>query len=130
MEARSPKKKFELLHFKPHEFQCKCGKCGQGFEQMDPGLLMMLDSARQNAGIAFKLNSAVRCEAHNKAVGGSDTSAHLKGLAVDISCKRGPARFLMLLELIRAGFNRIGLGADFIHVDIDKNKPPKTAWLY
>ena len=119
-----------MRHFEPHEFRCGCGKCGQGFEQMDPGLLMMLDSARHHAGIAFKINSAVRCEAHNQAVGGSPTSSHLKGLAVDISCKRGPARLLMLRELIRTGFNRIGLGADFIHVDIDPAKPPKTAWLY
>ena len=119
----------DLKHFKPHEFRCRCG-CSLGIDQMDTAMLAMLDAAREYAGIPFKINSAIRCQAHNNSVGGSANSSHLKGLAADIACEFSPARFLMLRELIFAGFHRIGVGSEFIHVDIDKDKPGKTTWLY
>lgn len=44
----------------------------------------MLDRIRRRFGGPIAVNSAFRSEAVNKAVGGSSTSAHLKGLAADI----------------------------------------------
>lgn len=44
----------------------------------------MLDRIRQRFGGPIAVSSAFRSEAVNKAVGGSSTSAHLKGLAADI----------------------------------------------
>ena len=70
-----------LRFFKPEEFACKCG-CGRGYDDMDAGLLRMLDEARALAGIPFSLSSAFRCAKHNKAVGGVADSAHTHGYAV------------------------------------------------
>ena len=74
-----------LRFFKPEEFACKCG-CGRGYDDMDAGLLRMLDEARALAGIPFSLSSAFRCAKHNKAVGGVADSAHTHGYAVDNKC--------------------------------------------
>ena len=71
-----------LRFFKPEEFACKCG-CGRGYDDMDAGLLRMLDEARALAGIPFSLSSAFRCAKHNKAVGGVYNSRHLLGQAMD-----------------------------------------------
>ena len=42
-----------LRFFKPEEFACKCG-CGRGYDDMDAGLLRMLDEARALAGIPLR----------------------------------------------------------------------------
>ena len=36
----------------------------------------------------------------------------------------------MLQALLSVGFNRIGVGSGFIHVDIDKSKPSDVIWTY
>ncbi len=78
------------------------------------------------------ITSSYRCEKHNKdpKVGGSDTSSHLKGLAADIKCEDSTYRFHLLNALIQVGFKRIGIGADFIHVDLDESKPQYVIWNY
>jgi uncharacterized protein YcbK (DUF882 family) len=98
--------------------------------KMDVQLLRRLDTARALAGIPFVITSDYRSEAHNEAVGGSPDSAHMKGLAVDLSCPDSHTRFIMIDGLRTAGFRRIGLGANFIHVDIDDSKPDQRIWLY
>lgn len=53
----------------------------------------------------ISISSGFRCDALNKAVGGSSTSAHQKGLAVDFTCKRyGDTKKVVqaLLEASRA----------------------------
>ena len=96
-----------LRFFKPEEFACKCG-CGRGYDDMDAGLLRMLDEARALAGIPFSLSSAFRCAKHNKAVGGVADSAHTHGYAVDIKCTSSHYRFRIISALLEAGFRRIG----------------------
>lgn len=117
------------VYFKPKEFECKCG-CGVGFEEMDKDILDKLDTARAIAGIPFKLNSAMRCSTHNKKIGGSITSSHLKGFAVDIAANTSTERYKILGALFEVGFNRIGIAKNFIHVDIDPSKDSELIWLY
>jgi len=119
-----------VKHFKPHEFNCKCGHCGLGFDDMEPNLLAMIDEARDSCGVPFVITSAIRCGRHNLQVGGSSTSSHLSGLALDIKCDASFNRFKMIEALIGAGFKRIGIAKDFIHVDIDPDKPVFVTWLY
>jgi uncharacterized protein YcbK (DUF882 family) len=119
-----------MRYFKPYEFNCKCGHCGLGFDDMDPVLLQMLDDARDHAGVPFKITSAVRCDAHNDKVGGSARSSHLKGLAVDIACDNSFNRFNIEYGLLMAGFKRKGVRKDFIHVDVDPDKAAFAHWLY
>ena len=82
------------------------------------------------------VTSGYRTELHNKEVGGVSNSSHLKGLAADISDNQHGVkihsnnRFLMLQALLSVGFNRIGVGSGFIHVDIDKSKPSDVIWTY
>lgn len=45
----------------------------------------VLDPLREVFGKPIKVNSGYRCEALNKAVGGSKTSHHLKGMAADLT---------------------------------------------
>jgi zinc D-Ala-D-Ala carboxypeptidase len=99
---------------------------------MEPAFLNMLDAARTLAGIPFHINSGYRCVKHNadKQVGGSPTSSHLIGVAVDLRCELSSERFIILYALLDAGFKRIGIGGSFIHVDLDLMKPQNVIWKY
>ncbi len=125
----SREEKPELRYFVPEEFSCGCG-CGLGLGQMDRDFLAKLDRARGIAGVPFRLTSAMRCAAHNRAVGGVPDSAHLVGHAVDIACTYGRDRFEIITALIAVGFNRIGLAKGFVHVDDDPSKRPEVVWIY
>ena len=69
-------------------------------------------------------------EQHNREVGGTENSAHLAGLAVDIKCTDAWSRFKILHALLSVGFQRIGIGRTFIHVDDDLTKPQGVVWDY
>ena len=125
----------ELRYFRYDEFDCKCKKCrahsdGLGIDVMDLDFLLMLDDARHKSGVSFVITSGVRCSSHNRAVGGKKSSSHLKGLAADISCPDERTRGYILGALYDAGFNRIGIGRTFIHVDDDDGKTEDLVWLY
>lgn len=113
-------------YFSRKEEWCPC--CKQG--GLLPDFRDKLNQAREIAGIPFVLNSAFRCESHNKDVGGSCTSSHLVGCAVDIRCTDSRDRYLILNALIQVGFNRIGIAKTFIHVDDDLTKPSGVIWAY
>lgn len=124
-----------MRYFRYSEFDCKCKKCQanhetQGIDLMDEDFLEMLDDARHKAGVAFVINSGLRCDAHNRASGGVKTSSHLKGLAVDIACTDNRTRGYIIGGLYDAGFNRIGIHPQFIHVDDDPSKDADVVWLY
>ena len=110
-----------IQHFKESEFECKCG-CGLNI--IDESLVLQLDIARSMSRVPFVINSACRCIAHNKAVGGLADSAHLKGLAVDIKVANDEERHEIVRNLIFfGGFKRLLLYPSFVHVDIDYTKP-------
>ena len=113
-------------YFSRKEEWCPC--CKQG--GLLPDFRDKLNRAREIADIPFILNSAFRCEFHNKDVGGSCTSSHLVGCAVDIRCDNSHDRYLILNALIQVGFNRIGIAKTFIHVDDDLTKPSGVIWVY
>ena len=116
-------------YFNLTEFYCKCGR--EHKEQIiDERLIIKLDLAREIAGIPFVVTSGYRCVPHNEGVGGKVSSAHLIGKATDIRAKGSSSRFLILSALLSVGFTRIGIGDNFIHVDIDEDKPQNTIWLY
>jgi len=113
--------------FKYEEFECKCG-CG--LNNISDVLVEKLNTARRLAGVPFVITSGSRCTEHNAKIGGSKTSSHLKGLAVDIKANDSRIRYLILTALVNAGFNRIGIAKDFIHVDIDEDKTDDVVWVY
>jgi len=117
-------------YFKDSEFNCKCGECGLGIKEMNKTTIMRLNIARGISNVPYVLNSAMRCPSHNIVEGGSPTSSHLFGYAVDIRVLNGSYRWKILNGLWEAKFRRIGIGKTFIHADDDPNKPAGVVWLY
>ena len=102
---------------------------------MDKDFLSMLDNARDIAKTPFKITSGYRTKEHNiaiyKKLGKKPIeSSHLKGLACDIACSDSRARFLIINALLEAGFTRIGIANNFIHVDSDCEKSQNVIWTY
>ena len=112
--------------FEDYEFECPC--CKQA--NISPLFVNCLDAARLRAGVPFKITSGYRCPNHNRAVGGSPTSSHMLGIAVDIAAGASGIKFLIVKALIESGFTRIGIGKDFVHVDMDGMKPSNVMWTY
>lgn len=115
-----------MKYFEKDEFNCTC--CDKN--EMSESFIDRLDTARGTASVPFRISSGYRCSAHNAEVGGKPTSSHLKGLAADINVISSLARFNILRGLIFAGFKRIGIGSNFIHVDEDQEKAQEVTWLY
>ena len=107
------------IPFSNSEMRCNCG-CG--FVMWNERFMQKLLAARFYADIEFKINSWCRCIDHNRAEGGSDTSSHLNGQAVDIECISIANRYQVIKALIKVGFERIIIHPDFIHVDQDPVK--------
>jgi uncharacterized protein YcbK (DUF882 family) len=102
---------------------------------MDKDFLSMLDNARDIAKTPFKITSGYRTKEHNiaiyKKLGKKPIeSSHLKGVACDIACSDSRARFLIINALLEAGFTRIGIANNFIHVDSDCEKSQNVIWTY
>lgn len=107
-------------HFTPKEISCRhCGEMVLDAESMDA-----LEELRTLWGQAIVLNSAHRCVTHNKAVGGSPNSRHLK-IAFDCRCP-GDQQHAFISAARKAGFTGVGRypGKGFVHVDTG----PKREW--
>tara|TARA_R110000796_G_scaffold54305_3_gene126963 strand:- start:143 stop:502 length:360 start_codon:yes stop_codon:yes gene_type:complete len=99
-------------------------------EEMKAATLRKLDNARHIAGVPFQINSGYRSISHNKRVGGTENSSHLRGYAVDIRATSSNRRFLIVQACIEAGFTRLGISSSFIHVDDDPAKAQNVIWTY
>jgi len=115
-----------VRYFKQNEFDCKC--CGAN--KISYVFTAMLDEARHIAGIPFVINSGYRCKNHNFRIGGENNSSHLKGFAVDISAKTGNHKKIIVESLLKVGICRIGIAKNFIHCDVDPDKPQDVIWIY
>ena len=85
----------------------------------------ILDPLRERYGKPIKVNSGYRCPALNKAVNGSKSSQHMKGLAADItagSLKENKILFELVQEL-KLPFDQLIDEKNFrwIHVSFSKN---------
>ena len=113
-------------NFSAKEFACRCG-CG--FQDINLGLVDILQNVRDNYPHPLIITSGFRCPEHNRNVGGSPESSHLKGLAVDIACPDSTSRYILLRTLV-VYFSRICIAKNFIHVDIDYDKTTGVMWTY
>lgn len=115
-------------YFNPaREFTCHCG-CG--LLNADPYLISLLDDARAKLGMIIYITSGCRCPSHNVSVGGSPTSSHLIGKAVDIHVANPSYRNELETALRAVGFNRFGHKPGMLHTDIDPSKSPRVTFLY
>ena len=122
-----------MKYFTYEEFDSPDEK-GSGKSFMDKTFLSLLDRAREEAGVPFKITSGFRTQAYNKDLlkrgyKASKNSSHLKGCAADISCKSSDKRLKIVKALIKVGYTRLGIAKSFIHVDNDPDKPD-AIWLY
>ena len=122
--------------WKKNEFACHC-LCGR--DDIHPHLVQLADDVRRKIGVAMTCNSGVRCEEHNKNVGGrvagpsSFGSLHLprgaahQGHAGDFTFfdpslrnRVNMLRMYVLFESYGRKYGEIGLGLynSFIHVDV------------
>ena len=116
-------------HFTKEEFDCQCG-CGNGDIVISEKLVWELECVRVHYGKPMRITSGIRCLSHNRNIGSRDTSSQITGLAADIYCPDIGTRLELVRKLLKdAEFERMGLHKDFIHVDVDEDKP-KGIFLY
>lgn len=107
-------------NFSRKEFSCKCG-CG--FQTVDVDLLAILETVRNKFRKPVTINSACRCEDHNKSIGGSYGSKHKQGIAADIVVKGVEPRtvYAYLDDMYPVSYG-MGFYASFTHIDVRQNK--------
>jgi len=107
-------------HFYRDEFACECN-CG--FAAVDIELLMLLEQLRTYYRRPVVINSACRCDAHNKAVGGADGSKHRLGIAADVVVTGiSPDDVYNYLNGIKPHSLGLGLYDTFVHLDVREIK--------
>lgn len=92
----------------------------------------VLDPLREGYGKPIKVNSGYRCLALNKAVKGSKTSSHMKGLAADITVG-SPTKNKQLFELaqeLKLPFDQLIDESNFSWVHISYSKKPRKQILH
>ncbi|MEW6489988.1 MAG: D-Ala-D-Ala carboxypeptidase family metallohydrolase [Thermodesulfobacteriota bacterium] len=114
-------------NFRRAEFACRCG-CGAA--EVDPALVSRLQDLRRRLGRPLVVTSGVRCAAHNAAVGGAQASEHLTGQGVDVRAVSPREKYEVVAEAMAAGFLRIGVGREFIHLGVSPSHPGTVLWLY
>ncbi len=117
----------DIRNFRSDEFVCKCG-CGR--VKIESEIVLVLQRLRDYLRKPVIITSAYRCPSYNKEIGGVSSSAHVFGLAVDIACTNSEDRYYIVKFLITQTITRIGIGKDFVHFDLDEEKPSPRIWHY
>ncbi len=106
-----------VKYFSPGEFSCKCG-CGCD-TQPDPRLLRLADTVRAHFDAPCIVSSGIRCQKHNKTVGGVANSRHLSGKAMDFQIQGKTAietlSFVQTLPVVRYAY---AIDKNYVHMDV------------
>lgn len=109
-----PKERKRLTeNFFADEFECKCG-CG--LNNIHPEIVRLLQVIRDEIKRPLVITSGSRCIVHNAKVGGTSTSDHLLGIAVDIDCFNALDRRELVQSALKAGVPTLGINKKFIHI--------------
>lgn len=84
-----------------------------------------LQRIRDHLGIPIYINSGYRCSELNRIVKGVDNSAHLKGLAVDITTCTFPANELLFDSCKIVDFDQLIYYDSFIHLGFTNKMTPR-----
>ncbi|OEZ81004.1 peptidase M15 [Janthinobacterium sp. HH104] len=87
-------------------------------------LAAMLEQVRALVGMPIAISSGYRSPALNKAVGGAGNSAHVLGLAADISTPKLPPKALALL-ILQSGivFDQLIYEGTWVHIGLSVGAP-------
>lgn len=106
-----------VKYFTPGEFACKCG-CGCD-TPVEPRLLRLADQVRSHFGAPCIVSSGVRCEKHNKAVGGVSGSRHLQGKAMDFRIEGSSAtKTLAYVQSLPGVRYAYAIDKNYVHMDV------------
>lgn len=118
-------------YFSLKELSCPC--CGK--MEMNPEFMEKLVLLRKECNFPFKITSAYRCEAHNRAIHGKSGSSHLTGNAVDIQVY-GNRAYDIITKAGSYGMAGIGVSQNgehqkrFIHLDDAEGDTRPWLWSY
>lgn len=124
-------------YFDTREFECACG-CRFGSQEKDISekLIRYLNEVRKLLNAPITITSGARCKTYNLSIGGSPNSAHLPNPntnqceAADVSVVGGQSRYFITKFAIYAGFKRIGVDKNFVHVDVAEHLQYDMMWTY
>lgn len=118
--------------FRLDEFRCRGRNCCNRSLQISARLIAILDTVRGEFGDILFVSSGYRCPIHNKLVGGSPNSQHMRGTAADIRPgANAMKRFGDLVRIVR-DINPPGFGVyangdgSFVHLDVRDG--PMARW--
>ena len=109
-----------IKHFTREEFACKCGKHCNGYPvEMQRKVVEVADRAREHFGAAAHVSSGLRCEKHNKAVGGVFGSRHKLGKAMDFRVEgRTAAQVLEFVKRQPEIRYCYAIDKNYVHMDV------------
>lgn len=113
-----------MRYFTIEEMRCK--HCKQVV--LDNEFMWLMEGLRERVGEPLIINSWYRCEEHDREIGGEGN--HPTGRAADIYCESSRLRDLILDHARQLGVRRVGIGKDFLHIDICRDKPQGVVWVY
>lgn len=115
----------EIEYFTREEFRCQCkGKYCNGFPvEPQEKLVRTVDEIRRRLGVPVTIvesgGSGVRCEIHNRNVGGVENSDHTTGNAADLHSDKSPEEMALVAEEVMGNTGQIGIYSWGIHVGIN-----------
>jgi len=96
---------------------------------MNYRFISRLEKLRQAYGRGLVVTSGFRCLPYNKAVHGAADSRHTYGDAADIMVENAMDRYDLIHHALTLGFTGIGVGANYLHLDIRETDTP-LMWVY
>lgn len=116
-------------NFKSFEFDCPCSKCSVTL--VDEDLISNLQKLRNYLKFSIVITSGYRCSDYQKVLTdrglptAKGISQHELGKAADISCE-GFSGIVLEDAARKCGFVSVGVGSNWIHVDLRNYK----RWVY
>ena len=106
-------------HFSSHEYTCPGLKPEDIKDLMDQSLLDGMEIMRSAAGVPIYVTSGYRTPDHNKRIGGSPASLHLRGKAADWYIPTYTLKDMYRLAILVPEFRQGGIGVypgnHFVH---------------
>lgn len=101
------------------------------FGELNGTFRALLDKMRGESGFPWIISSGYRNKEENDATPDSASdSAHVSRMAADIFCSDSGKRDKIVDVAKANGIKRIGIGKNFVHLDIDPTKPSPVMWHY
>lgn len=109
----------EIRYFTRAEFRCPCGRCGGFPAEPAESLVRLADRVREHFGAPALPSSGVRCQEHNKEVGGVWNSYHLAGKALDFRIAGKSAGEVLAFVKTLPVHYAYAIDGSYVHMDTE-----------